>query len=213
MIGVMMMDAVIEGDVAGLVINGVEVAPLVEAELDRRNPGRERLRSHDPDELRAAWAWLEELWAATTAAALERPEEQLRLRIADEWSFLETLRHLVMATDSWLAVGVLGRTEFHPLGLSGPWLDPATCGLDATADPTVAEVLEARASRQQLVRDYLATATRESLAESTSPPPDAGWPPVEAMPALERIHVILDEEWWHLQFAERDMAAWPTAPA
>ena len=27
------------------------------------------------------------------------------------------------------------------------------------------------------------------------------------MTALARLHVILNEEWWHLQFARRDMAA------
>jgi hypothetical protein len=29
------------------------------------------------------------------------------------------------------------------------------------------------------------------------------------MTALARLHVILIEEWWHLQFARRDMESWP----
>lgn len=33
------INADFSGDVEGLVINGVEVAPLIEAELDRRTPG------------------------------------------------------------------------------------------------------------------------------------------------------------------------------
>jgi hypothetical protein len=209
MIGVQLENVVVDGDVTGLVINGVEVEPLIEAELDRRHPGRALLRSSDPDELRNAWSWLEQLWADTTTEALRRPGPELRLRIDDEWSFLETLRHLVFATDSWLGVGVLGRTSYHPLGLAGPWLDPATCGLDPAAEPTAAEVLAARADRQQLVRDYLATATDKSLSAITTPPEGTGWPPAKPMTALARLHIILIEEWWHLQFARRDMQAWP----
>ncbi|HYO20266.1 MAG TPA: DinB family protein [Dermatophilaceae bacterium] len=214
MIGVQLEDVVIDGDITGLVINSIEVEPLIEAELDRRHPGRALLRSKNPDELRAAWTWLEQQWAVTTADALLRPDAQLRLRIDDEWSFLETLRHLVFATDSWLGVGVLGRTTYHSLGLAGAWLDPTTCGLDVGADPTTAEVLDARADRQSLVRDYLATAASEALATDTTPAPGTGWPPAAPMPALARLHVILNEEWWHLQFARRDMESWttPTSP-
>ncbi len=211
MIGVQLENVVIDGDVTGLVINGVEVEPLIEAELDRRHPGRSLLRSSDPAELQEAWSWLEHLWAGITADALLAPVDQLRLRIDDEWSFLETLRHLVFATDSWLAVGVLGRTSYHPLGLAGPWLDPLTCGLDAAADPTTAEVLDARADRQALVRDYLATTTSEALTTETTPAVGTGWPPASPMTALARLHVILNEEWWHLQFARRDMQSWPDA--
>jgi len=35
-------------------VNGVDVAPLVEAELNRRFPGRADRRTGDPDGLRAA---------------------------------------------------------------------------------------------------------------------------------------------------------------
>jgi uncharacterized protein YjbI with pentapeptide repeats len=40
-------------------VNGVDVIPLVEAELNRRFPGRADRRATDPDGLRAAWAALE----------------------------------------------------------------------------------------------------------------------------------------------------------
>jgi len=45
--------------------------------------------------------------------------ESVDVRIDDEWSFAETLRHLVHAIDVWLGKGVLGLEEadFHPLGL------------------------------------------------------------------------------------------------
>ena len=210
MIGVSFENAVIDGDVDGLVVNGIEMAPLVEAELDRQDPGRAQLRSSDPDDLRSGWSWLERRWAATTAEALTHPESSLRLRVDGEWSFLETLRHLVFATDCWLGAGVLGRTTYNPIGVTGPWMDPTTAGLDVEAQPSVEEVLAARAQQQALVRDYLATATPETLAAMSAPPEGAPWPPPHEQSVLSRLHVVLIEEWWHHRFARRDMAQWPT---
>jgi hypothetical protein len=46
-------------------VNGVDVVPFVEAELNRRFPGRAHRRAGDPDGLRAAWATLERTWAST----------------------------------------------------------------------------------------------------------------------------------------------------
>jgi hypothetical protein len=46
-------------------VNGVEIEPLVQAELDRRFPERVKLRAADVEGLREAWSMLEDLWAAT----------------------------------------------------------------------------------------------------------------------------------------------------
>src|SRR5258708_10005469 len=55
LIGVVMQDAVIDGLVSNLVVNGVEVTSYVEAELDRRHPVRLLIRSADPADLRQAF--------------------------------------------------------------------------------------------------------------------------------------------------------------
>src|SRR5258707_2935466 len=47
-----------------LLVNGVDDVPFVEAELNRRFPGRELKQANDPDGLRTAWAALEPAWAA-----------------------------------------------------------------------------------------------------------------------------------------------------
>src|SRR5215217_7334271 len=52
LVGVVMQDAVIDGLVTHLVVNGVEVMSYVEAELDRRHPVRPLMRSADPGDLR-----------------------------------------------------------------------------------------------------------------------------------------------------------------
>src|ERR1700740_3679173 len=55
LIGVVMQDAVIDGLVSNLVVNGVEVTSYVEAELDRRHPVRLLIRSADPADLQEAF--------------------------------------------------------------------------------------------------------------------------------------------------------------
>src|SRR3954464_9602847 len=82
----------ISGDLEGLRLNGVEVGPLVTAELERIFPERAKLRATDPEEFADAWSMIEERWEATVvrAAALP-PEDLLHKRVDDEWSFVETL--------------------------------------------------------------------------------------------------------------------------
>ena len=65
LIGVVMQDAVIDGLVTNLVVNGVEVTSYVEAELDRRHPVRLLIRSADPADLAEAFRQLRADWAAT----------------------------------------------------------------------------------------------------------------------------------------------------
>ena len=88
-------------------VNGVDVIPFVEAELDRRFPGRAGRRAADPEGLRAAWAALEHTWAATLGRVAAMPAGTVDVSVAGEWSFAQTLRHLVFATDMWLGRGVL----------------------------------------------------------------------------------------------------------
>src|SRR5690606_2388457 len=90
-----------------------------------------------------------------------------------EWSFAQTLRHLVLATDAWLGRAVLGLEHpFHPLGQAGP--QAADDGLDlslfVTGTPAFDDVLDARAGRVAMVRDVLARVTEGELAAVRSNP-------------------------------------------
>src|SRR5689334_7199724 len=67
--GVELVDVEISGELRNVIVNGVDVAPLVDAELNRRMPDRARMRPDDPDGFRAAWAILERLWEGTVARA------------------------------------------------------------------------------------------------------------------------------------------------
>ncbi|MBT0992960.1 pentapeptide repeat-containing protein [Cellulomonas sp. DKR-3] len=77
-----------------LLVNGVDVIPFVEAELNRRFPGRALRRATDPDDLRAAWAKLEATWEATLERAAAMPAGTVDVSVDGEWSFAQTLRHL-----------------------------------------------------------------------------------------------------------------------
>jgi hypothetical protein len=189
-----------------LTINGVDVAPFVEAELNQRFPGRGLRHATSPAELRTAWASVERAWAAAVDRARSMSAGSVDASVDGEWSFAQTLRHLVFATDAWLGKSILRLPRpFHPLGQ--PHAEYETDGFDmsvfAVEQPAFDDVLEARADRQALVRDFLATVTPELLAE---PRPTAWFPEREA-PVVHGLNVILNEEWEHLRFALRDLDA------
>jgi DinB superfamily/Pentapeptide repeats (8 copies) len=203
----------ISGEIGGLRVNGVEVAPLIEAELDRRFPDRTKLRATDPDGLAEAWALIEGMWQATVARARALPTPLLRERVDDEWSFVETLRHLVLATDIWLRRMVKGQARpYHPWGLAGSWLtDPASWGIDAAADPSLDEILAVRRERMDEVQAAIAAVTPEELDRVCTPPETPGHPN-RSYPVLGCLHVILKEEWEHHQYAVRDLESLESPP-
>ena len=119
LIGVVMQDAVIDGLVSNLVVNGVEVTSYVETELDRRHPVRLLIRSADPADLRQGFLQLRADWAATLERLQGMPEGSEHQRVGGEWSTVETLRHLVFVHDSWFRRCCLGSTErFTAIGLA-----------------------------------------------------------------------------------------------
>lgn len=187
-------------------VNGVDVAPYVDAELDRRFPGRSLRRATDPEGLREAWAAVERTWAATLDRVAAMPPGTVDVQVAGEWSFAQTLRHLVMATDVWLRRAVLGVEQpFHPIGqpnaeYEADGNDPAVF---STPDPTWEQVLEVRAGRVAMVRDHLATVTAEDLAVVRANP----WAPQYPETTLSCLHTILEEEWEHHRYAVRDLDA------
>jgi hypothetical protein len=207
MTGVEMVDVRIDGEIQNLVVNGVDVAPLVEAELDRRYPDRIKMRPTDPAGFRAAWDLVERLWDGTVARARTFPPELLHESVNDEWSFIETLRHLVYATDCWVRRAILGDpSPWDPLDL--PWDEmqetPGT-PRDRDARPSLDEVLALRRDRMMSVRSVIDGLTDESLAAHTDPVEGPGWPPPESFPVRECLLVLLNEEWHHRLFAERDL--------
>jgi len=150
----------------------------------------------------------ERSWEATVARARRLPEELLHERVDGEWSFIETLRHLVFCTDAWLRRALLGEpSPWSPLDLPHDEM-PDLPGVprDRDARPGLDQVLALRADRMAGVREVVAGLTDEQLEGSTEPVLEPGYPESESFPVRRCFQAVVDEEWQHRWFAERDLA-------
>jgi DinB family protein/pentapeptide repeat protein len=210
--GVELGNVEINGEIMNLTINGVDIGPLVEAELNRRYPDRAKMRPADPAGFAEAWDILERLWGQTVERARGLPPELLHESVGGEWSFVETLRHLVFATDSWIRRAILGDpSPWDALDL--PWDEmPDTPGVprDRDARPSLDTVLQLRRDRMSTMRHVIEGLSVESLDGRTQAVEGPGWPPARSFPVRECLLCILNEEWEHRLYAERDLDALQT---
>jgi hypothetical protein len=186
-----------------LLVNGVDVVPLVEAELNRQFPGRELQTARTPEGLREGWVAVRSAWESTVSGT---PPDLVDAHVEDEWSLAQTLRHLVLATDAWLRGGIMRMPQpFHEIGQI--FTGAGEMGFDTSIfrvdPPPFEEVLAVRADRQRQVTDFLDTATPELLAEEREDP----WGNEDWRPSVgDCVRVILEEEWAHLRYIRRDLA-------
>jgi hypothetical protein len=206
--GVELVGVDITGEIVDVTINGVDVGPLIEAELDRRHPDRSAMRPTDAAGFRTAWDVVERLWAQTVARARVLDPQLVHESVDGEWSFVETLRHLAFATDAWIRRAVLGDpSPWDPLDL--PWDEmPDTAGVPRDRDvrPPLEVALDLRRDRMATVREFLDGLTDETLAGHTQPVEAPGWPKPRSYPVRECLLIVLSEEWEHRLYAERDLA-------
>jgi hypothetical protein len=203
-------DVNISGYLSNVTVNGVDVTDFVSAELDRRHPERVQFREgQTADDVRAIWDTIERLWAQAAERAGRLPAAALDQQVNQEWSFAQTLRHLVFITDAWASRTVLDEEmPYHPLGLPQSWYpaaDAAALGIDPTAQPGYAEILAARAGRMAVMRRIVAGLTDDSLGRLCRRSPAPGYPDEERT-VIDCIAVVMDEEIEHYRFAVRDLA-------
>ena len=203
------VDVTITGEVQNLQVNGVDVVPLLEAELNRLYPDRVKMHPSDADGVREAWAVLERLWPQTVDRARGFPPEALHERVDGEWSFIETLRHLAFATDAWVSRAILGDpAPWDALDLPHDEMpDEPSVPRDREARPSLDEVLALRADRMATVRRVVTDLTDEQLDSMTDAVLEPGYPEPESFPVRRCLQAILDEEWLHRIYAERDLDA------
>lgn len=201
-------DVDITAEIGNLRINGIDVVPYIEAELDRLQPDRPKMRPTDAQGFREAWDALERLWAETVERARAFTPAQLHERVDGEWSFIETLRHLVFATDAWVRRALLGDPEpWDALDLPHDDMpDSPPVPRDRDVRPTLEEVLALRADRMATVRRVVDGLTDEQLDGTTEPVTEPGYPEPEPYAVRRVLRTILSEEWLHRQYAERDLA-------
>jgi hypothetical protein len=191
-------DVVIDAEIDRLVINGVDVTAYVN-ERDEWFALRSHLHPTLPDRMREGWRDYVAAWSTTIERAQDLPDEQRHASVDGEWSFADTVRHLVFATDKWCTVPILGGT-FHPIGL--PNTGSAGFGwpgLDAAAVPTFDDAVTAWRDRAARLRDH--------LDGIDSPALDVEVVVLENGPTAvhDCIGVVFEEHFQHLRYARRDL--------
>jgi hypothetical protein len=200
------VDVEIDAVVDRLVVNGVDVTDYVH-ERDRWHRVRSLLRASTPEDMSTEWAGLEEEWAATTARARALPEEALHESIDGEFSFVQTVRHLVFAIDKWFTAPIVGGS-FSPIGLANtgsldfPWPE-----VDRAAQPRADEALAVWDDRATAVRAFLATVEPDDLDRPIDVLENG------ACPLREGISTVFEEVFWHNRYALRDLEALEAARA
>ena len=200
----------ISGYLSNVTVNGVDVTEFVSAELDRRHPERVQFREgQTADDVRAIWGTVERLWAQATERAGRLPAAAVGQQVNEEWSFAQTLRHLIFITDAWASRTVLDEEmPYHPFGLPQRWYpaaDAAALGIDLAAEPGYDEILAVRADRMAVIRRIVAGLTDEGLGRTCPRSPAPGYPDEERT-VIDCLAVVMDEEIEHYRFAVRDLA-------
>ncbi len=200
----------ISGYLSNVTVNGVDVTDFVSAELNRRHPERVQLSQvQTADDVRAMWDTIERLWRQATVRAGRLSAAALDQQVSEEWSFGQTLRHLVFITDAWARRTVLDEEmPYHRLGLPQSWYPPAAVaalGIDLTAQPGYDDIVAVRADRMAVMRRIVAGLTDDSLGRLCQRSPAPGYPDEERT-VIDCIAVVMDEEIEHYRFAVRDLA-------
>jgi uncharacterized damage-inducible protein DinB len=186
---------------------------LTDTTFEPADTAGSQLRPTTADGFREAWNLNEQHWETTVERARRLDPEQLHESVRGEWSFLETLRHLAFASESWVGRCLLDDpSPWHPLSL--PWDQmPDIPGVprDREARPSLDEALSLRHQAMGLVRGVVDELTDQRLAGRTPPLVGPGWPPEgDTFPVSECLLIVLNEEWCHRQYAERDLSVLET---
>ncbi len=191
-------DVVIDAEIDRLVVNGVDVTGYVN-ERDEWFALRSQLRPTDPEDLRQGWETFSDAWRAAIERARGLSEERRHASVDGEWSFVQTIRHLVFATDKWFTVPILG-LSFHPLGLPNTGsADYGWPGVERSADPTFEDAVAAWQDRAAKLRDHVADIETATLTRQVDVLENG------ETAVLDCIGVVFEEHFEHLRYATRDL--------
>ena len=126
-------------------------------------------------------------------------EDQRHQRVDDEWSTVESLRHIVFVVDVWLGRIIKGEDDpFHPMGLPPHFAPrkPPGSSIAPDAAPTFEEACEAVRGRLEILSAFVNALAPDELAR-----------PIEghAKTVAGGLAVIFDELQAHNYFMNRDL--------
>ena len=198
-----LVDVGLDGSIDRLVVNGVDVTDFVNRH-DPWQPLRSLLEPATADEVRRAWPAFTRAWDDLVADALSRPVVELSASVDGQWSFIETLRHLVFVADKWI-LGPLSDATWSPLGLPNtgsagfPWP-----GIDLRCAPTVQEVLAARTAQTDAITSVAATLTDDRLDDEVEVLENG------TVTVRDCWLTLLEESFEHRRYAVRDLGRLPS---
>lgn len=193
-----LIDVDIDALVERLVINGVDVTDYVN-ERDPWFPLRTMLLADTVDGMVATWAALEHEWSITMSLAATLPESAMLESVNGQWSLVQTLRHLVFATDKWFTAPIVGQ-PFDAMGIPNSGSASfAWPGIDRDANPTMSAVEEVRRARMDSFGAFLAAVAESDLQREVDVAENG------PHTILDCVHTVFEEEFWHNRYARRDL--------
>ena len=161
--------------IKGLTVFGFRIDELIEAELDRRDPERGRLRMadcFDPECVRAVLQHLGEVRAGFRTFLREANPALWSTRPDPEnWSVIENLRHLIFAEDLYLNRWLLQNNEpWCKLGLRPAFLadNPNYAEVGSQPSEDIETLLAAWEAIHAHMMAFVATVSAEELHRDTS---------------------------------------------
>src|ERR1700733_14696642 len=182
--GVELGNVDINGEIENVTVNGVDIGPLIDAELNKRYPDRVKMRPADPAGFREAWDTVRGLWGQTGARARRRAagvaaRAGRRRVVVHRDAAPPGVRHrrVDQAGGAWRpgAVGpagpAVGRDAGHPRGAQGPRRSPlARDGPRAAPRPDVHRPRARRRPDQRVAERQHRTGRRTRLAAAPQLP-------------------------------------------
>lgn len=145
-----------------------------------------------------AWSLTDQL-EATIGRAASFTEDQRQQGVNDEWSTVQSLRHLTFVVDVWLGKTIRGEEDpFHPIGLPPSFIPPKLPGssIDPEARPTFDEACDALRGRLADLRGYVDALASDELGRAIG---------THAATVAGGLGVIFDELNAHDHFINRDL--------
>ncbi|MDP1794756.1 MAG: DinB family protein [Acidimicrobiales bacterium] len=135
---------------------------------------------------------------ATIARAASFSEDELQRRVEDEWSTVESLRHLVLVIDLWISKTILGVDDLHPMALPPHFVPAGALAVDPEARPSFTQACAVLRSRFERLRTSAASVDAAELAR-----------PIQshAQNIAGAFAVCFDEFAAHDSFMNRDLDA------
>ena len=153
-----------------LLVNGVDVVPLVDAELTLRFPGRELQKAQTPEGLRDGWAAVRAAWATTVAAT---PHDLVDATLRTNGRSPRPCATSCSRPTRGCAAGSCAsssRSTRSARSSPAPRRRVSTRRSSARTCRRTTRCSASRAERQRMVTDFLAGVTPELLAEERGDP-------------------------------------------